>query len=46
MKDVLKKDKSGEEYYDIIGKFVKGCLIKQGFKVHQILGVGNLGTTM
>ena len=43
---IQKSGKSGDDYLDIVRDTFIGSKIKLGYKVYQMIGVGNLGTTI
>jgi hypothetical protein len=42
---IMKIDKSGDDYLDFVRETFIGSKIKLGYKVKQVIGVGNFGTT-
>ena len=41
----MENDKSGDDYLEIVRDTFIGSKIKLGYKVKQVIGVGNFGTT-
>ena len=42
----MKSGRSGDEYLDIVRDTYIGSKIKLGYKIQQVIGVGNFGTTV
>ena len=43
---ILKTGKMGEDYLDLVREKIIGSKINLGYKIKQVIGVGNLGTTV
>lgn len=46
MRDLLKKELSDERYIKEVKKKIKGSYIQQDYKIKDVIGVGNTGTTL